>query len=201
MKELKIQEIKLKIIRGRTGPAQERFEYSTLIEYYFDVNKNTKQILTMGIIPPTYFFLKQVLNEDLDDLERVIFHSIQSDNRKILQELFIENNLMKISLMEKLDAIIDRVVIDSIIRMGKTGYKFAASLYLNNGERIPNVIPSDAVILAILGKKDIYILDELLEEKQKAEQEIEEHVASKKEQASKPKDEIDEPELPKNIYT
>ena len=200
MTEIKVVDIKLKIVRGRTGPTEKRFEYSTLIEYIIDKGKDGKNLI-MGIVPPTYFHLKKVLNEDLDDLERVIFHNIRKDDRKYLEELFVTNNLLKINLKKALGEIIDRVVIDNITETGRLGYIFSASIYLNNGQRIPNVIPSDGVVLAILGKKDIYVKDTLLEEKEKLDQQIEERMAAKKDEKPKIEYKPKETDIPKNIYT
>lgn len=193
MKEIKVTDIKLQIIRGRPGPAEKRFEYSTLIEYFIGDDKS----LTMGIIPPTYFYIKKVLNEELDDLERVILHNIQRDNRIFFRELFVENNLMKISVTKTLSEIVDRIVIDDIQPIGKLSYNFAASIFLNNGQRIPKVIPSDAVVIALMAKKEIYITDELMDEKVKIDEEIEKRM--KKEEKSK--DDKEETEVPKGIYT
>jgi len=198
MKEIKVVDIKLKIIRGRVGPADRRFQYSTLIEYFIGEDEGGK-VLTMGLIPPTYFFLKQVLNEDLNDLERVIYHNIRKDDRKILRELFITNNLIKINLKNTLSTIIDRVVIDKIDPIGSMNYNFSASLYLNNGQRVPNVIPSDAAVIALIANKDIFIVDDLFEEKDRIDDEIEERLSSKK--TGKPSSEEEEIDIPKNIYT
>ena len=176
MKELKIVDIKLKIIRGRGNSSEERFPYNTIVEYYTtDESKN----LTMSISPPTYFLLKQVLNEGLDDLERVILHTIRPDDRLFFQNLF-QNNLIKIS-MKKALAIVDRIVIDKITPIKPSTYNYAASIYLTNGERIPNVIPSDAVFIGLLAGKSIYIDDSLLELKDKIDQEIAEKTAVKEE--------------------
>lgn len=176
MKELKIVDIKLKIIRGRGSPSEERFPYNTIVEYYTtDESKN----LTMSISPPTFFILKQVLNEELDDLQRVIFHTIRPDDRLFFQNLF-QNNLIKIS-MKKALAIVDRIVIDKITPIKPSTYNYAASIYLTNGERIPNVIPSDAVFIGLLAGKSIYIDDSLLELKDKIDQEIAEKTAVKEE--------------------
>lgn len=194
--ELKIVEIKLKIVRGRSGPGEKRFEYSTLIEYIIGEDEE-KKVLTMGIIPPTYFYLKQVLREELDDLERVVLHNIQRDYRKIIRELFIENNLLHVNLEKTLAESVDRVVIDHLKPIGKTNYNFSASIYLNNGQRIPEVIPSDAAVIALIANKNIYVTNGLLAEKERIDQEIDERLASEKEKAKKP----EETEAPKTIYT
>ena len=58
--ELRVTDIKLKIVRGRTSPAEQRFQYSTLIEY--SVARGDEEILlVMGVIPPTFFYLKEVI--------------------------------------------------------------------------------------------------------------------------------------------
>ena len=111
--ELKVTEIQLKIVRGRSSPGEKRFEYSTLIEYVIGEDEE-KKVLTMGIIPPTYFYIKRVMRQDLDDLERVVLHNVQRDYRKIIRELFIENNLLHINLEKALVEPGDRVVIDHI---------------------------------------------------------------------------------------
>ena len=192
-------DIKLRIVRGRTGPADKRFEYSTLIDYI--IKDEGGKTLTMGITPPVYFFLKQVLNEELDDLERVIFHNIRRENRKILKDLFIDNNLLNISLKGVLVGAVDRIVIDGIKSVGKLNYNFSASIYLNNGQRIPNIIPSDAVVIALLANKSIYITDSLLDEKEKIDKEIEEKMTSKKEPKPESEDEQKEGKVPKSLYT
>ena len=198
MKKIKVVDIKLKIVRGRPGPTEKRFQYSTLIEYFLE-GKEDDTPLTMGITPHTYFFLKKVLNEDLDDLERVIYHNIRVDNRKLLTELFLENHLLNISLKKELIDTVDEVVIDTLKPVGQSGYNFSASIYLNNGQRIPNIIPSDAIVLALLGKKDIYIESHVLEEKAQLDKEFEEKMASKK--GEEGEDALKNREIPKRIYT
>jgi len=197
--ELKILDIKLKIIRGKTAPMdQQRFQYSTLIEYYIGAGEDQK-ILTMGIIPPTYFYLKRVLNEELDDLDKVILHNIiQRDNRKIIRELFIENNLMFMNLRNALMDSIDRIVIDNLHTLGKLNYNFSASVYLTNGQRIPYIIPSDAVVFALVAGKDIYVTDTLLEAKDRIDREFEAKESSEKPDSD---DQKDKEVIPKNIYT
>ena len=195
--ELKIVDVKLKIIRGKTGPSAQRFQYSTLIEYYIGVGEDQK-ILTMGIIPPTYFYLKRVLNEELDDLDKVILHNIQRDNRKIIRELFIENNLMFMNLKNALMDSIDRIVIDGVHTIGKLSYNFSASVYLTNGQRIPYIIPSDAVVFALVAGKDIYVTDTLLEAKDRIDREFEAKESSEKPDSE---DQKDKEVIPKNIYT
>ncbi len=200
MNKIKVLDIKLKIVRGRPGPGEKRFQYSTLVEYILEENEDGTS-LTMGVTPPTYFFLKQVLKTKLTDLERVIYHSIRTDFRIYFRELFIQNNLLNIKLKKVLAESIDEIIIDELRAVGRQGYTFSASIYLTNGQRIPNVIPSDAVVLALLAKKDIYIGDNVLKEKVRLDKEFQEQLTGKKE--SNRKDDKKPKELigPKNIYT
>ncbi|MFX1293496.1 MAG: hypothetical protein ACFFD2_01365 [Promethearchaeota archaeon] len=200
MNKIKVVDIKLKIIRGRSSPGEMRFKYSTLIEYFLEDKENGKRII-MGITPSTYFFIKQVLKEGLNDLERVIFHNIRVDSRKSLHELFIENNLLNISLKKEMVEVIDKVVIDNLKSFGKSGYNFSASLFLNNGQRIPNIIPSDAIVLALLANKDIYISNSILEEKEKIDKEFDEIVESKRDTYNEGEKEQKKGKIPENIYT
>ncbi len=198
--ELKIIDIKLKIVRGKTGPVEQRFQYSTLIEYYIgeSVEGEDQKILTMGIIPPTYFYLKRVLNEELDDLDKVISHNIQRDSRKIIRELFIDNNLMFLNLKNALSGSIERVVIDNVHTIGKLNYNFSASIYLTNGQRIPYIIPSDALVFALVAGKDIFVTTSLLEEKDRIDREFEEQISAKKRGES---ESGEQKAIPRNIYT
>jgi len=196
MKEFKVTEIKLKIIRGRAGPSEERFPYTTIIEYLTtDDSKN----LTMSISPTIYFIIKQVLNEELDDLERVIFHTIRPDERLFFHDLF-KNNLMKIT-MKKALAVVDRIVIDKITQIKPSIFNYAASIYLTNGQRVPNVIPSDAVFVGLLANKSIYLDAELLELKEKIDQEMTEKTVANEEELAKEKEEKKEDSSSKNLYT
>jgi len=186
MKELKVVDIKLKIVRGSAGLREERFPYTTLVEYFTtDASKN----LTMGISPPFYFVLKQVLNQELDDLERFIYHNVRPDERLFFQDLYLENNLMKISMKRTLANIIDRIVIDKITPIKQSTYTYAASIYLNNGQRVPDVIPSDAVVMGLLASKDIYITTELLETKEQIDRELIEKAEAQEEGLPKDKEE------------
>lgn len=201
MNKYEVVDIKLKIVRGRVSPNEERFSYSTLVEYYYDSQEDKKENnhLTMGISPPTYFFLKEVLKQQLEALERVILHNVKGDDRKFLHDLFIQNNLLRINMIKILAETVDEVVIDGIKPMGQSSYNFSASLYLNNGQRIPNIIPSDAVVIALLAKKKIYILDRVIYEKEKIDQEFQEKFASEKEIDEG--DESKKSDIPKNLYT
>jgi bifunctional DNase/RNase len=69
---------------------------------------------------------------------------------------------LKITMRKALIETVDRVVIDTINRLREDIYNFAASIYLNNGQRIHDVMPSDAVIIALLANKSIYIDTTLL---------------------------------------
>ncbi|MHA1267517.1 MAG: hypothetical protein ACTSRS_19940 [Candidatus Helarchaeota archaeon] len=200
--ELRVLDIKLKIIRGRTKPRARRFQYSTLIQYIIEGDAE-EIVLDMGIIPPTYFFIKAVMNEDLDDLERVILHTIKDDSRKILRELFIENNLLNLNLKKGLASSLDRVVIDDIISQGKWDYIFVASIYLTNGQRIPHVVPTEAVILALLAgkKEEIYVTDKLLTAKAKLDQELKSRLETTLEPGAGKESEEKKPTIPKNLYT
>lgn len=200
MTELKVVDIKLKIVRGRSSPNEKRFSYSTLVEYIIDPADASKK-LVVGVIPPTYFILKQVLKEDLDDLERVIYHNIREDIRLFFQDLFLENNLLKISMRKALIETVDRVVIDTINRLREDTYNFAASIYLNNGQRLHDVMPSDAVIIALVANKNIYIDTTLQETKEKIDRQIEEKTEPKAE--GSPTDEAgkDDDSNAKNLYT
>ena len=200
MPELKVIDIKLKIVRGRPSPNEKRFSYSTIVEYIIDPADPSKN-LTVGVIPPTYFTLKQVLKEDLDDLERVIYHNVREDDRFFFQDLFLENNLMKITMRKALIETVDRVVIDTINRLSENTYNFAASIYLNNGQRIHDVMPSDAIVIALLANKNIYIDTMLLEMKEKIDREIEEKTEPKAEGSPTDDDGKKDDSISKNLYT
>ncbi len=200
MPELKVIDIKLKIVRGRPSPNEKRFSYSTIVEYIIDPADPSKR-LTMGVIPPTYFTLKQVLKQDLDDLERVIYHNVREDDRFFFQDLFLENNLMKITMRKALIEIVDCVIIDTINRLKEDTYNFAASIYLNNGQRIHDVMPSDAVIIALLADKNIYIDTMLLEMKEKIDREIEEKTEPKAEGSPTDEEGKKDDSISKNLYT
>lgn len=198
MIKLRVKDIKLKIVRGRISTAEQRFQYSTLMEYVIQEDDRETSLI-MGIIPPTYFYLKDVLNEELDDLERVILHNIQSDRRLSIRDLFVQNNLLHLNIEKSLSAAIDMVVIDEITRFGKTSYNFAASLYLTNGERIPNVVPSDALVLALLAdKRDaIFVSDALIREREAIDREL----STKPDPLPQDAGKVGEPQVPKNLYT
>ena len=198
MSEVKVIDVKLKIIRGRAHPTERRLDYSTVVDYIITEGE-TGEKLSMSVVPPVYFYLKRVLNEEFDDLERVIFHTIQEDDRTYLEEFILTNNLLKINLKKILTAAIERIVIDRVREVGRTGYIFSASIYLNNGQRIPNVIPSDAVAIAILGGKDIFVKTKVLEEKKELDKLIDDRMTQKKEE--KPEPDEKKPDIPKNIYT
>jgi len=201
MKRVKVVDIRLKIIRGKPpSPTEKRFQYSTLIEYVLE-GKEDGEHLVMGITPPTYFFLKQVLKQELTDLERVIYHNIRIDSRKFLQELLIQNNLLNINLKKALIESVDEVVIDNLNKVGLSApYKFSASLYLNNGERIPNIIPSDAIIFALLANKTIFITEAVLQEKGRLDKLFFEKLQAKKDSGLKKELPKKKPDLPKGIY-
>jgi hypothetical protein len=202
MKRKKVVNIRLRIVRGKPpGPSEKRLQYSTLIEYVLE-SEDEGANLIMGITPPTYFFLKSVLKQEITDLERVIYHNIRTDTRKIFQELFFENNLLNINLKKRLDDSIDEVVIDKLKEIGpNAGYNFSASIYLSNGQRIPNIIPSDAIVFAILANKDIFVSEGVLTEKARLDEELTAKMASKKRPETEGADTEKKPQFPKRIYT
>ncbi len=202
MKRKKVVDIQLRIVRGKPpGPSEKRLQYSTLIEYILE-SENEGANLIMGITPPTYFFLKSVLKQEITDLERVIYHNIRADARKVLQELFIENNLLNINLKKGLDESIDEVVIDKLKKIGpNVGYNFSASIYLTNGQRIPNIIPSDAIVFAILAHKDIFVTENVLIEKARLDAELMAKMVSKKRPETEAADTEKKPQFPERIYT
>ena len=93
------------------------------------------------------------------------------------------------------------IIIDNLHTLGKLNYNFSASVYLTNGQRIPYIIPSDAIVFALVAGKDIYVTETLLEAKDRIDREFEEKESSKKDDETEGEGQKETEEIPKNIYT